>query len=261
MDQPDSVRIAARARQVLPLKTARLPDVYYYSSVSLCVLDAVFSIGARYESTEAVVKKYCQFYNLTRIRRDRSTLPPSSSQEPVSALVRRIEEKGALDFATHVVRNRQRTSARGGILKSEAADLFARTLVTHGVEYFQDLPPYEEGSGLELSLRAVHGQGSGISTGYFWMLAGSDQLIKPDRMIRGFLADTLLRPISIEESRRLLSEVTNILVDAFPHLTPRLLDYEVWRFQRAWLGAERGNVREPMIDGQDWSPRDNPTSH
>jgi len=242
MSQADAVRIAERARLVLPLKTARLADVYYYSSLSLCVLDAVFSIGVRYESTEAVVKRYCQFCNLARIRSDRSLLPPKASQEPVSTLVRRIEQNGPRHFATNVVCNSQRTSSRGGILKAEAAALFAKILVAHGVEYLQDLPRYEEGRGLEAALRTVHGQGSGISIGYFWMLAGTDKLVKPDRMVLGFLTETLQRRVEVAEAQRLLSAANDILIGEFPHLTPRLLDYEVWQFQRKEVKPNRDNV-------------------
>lgn len=228
----EPARIAERARKDLNLSTAKLADVYYYSSLSLCALDAVYSIGVRYESTEAVVKKYCEFYGLRRIRADRAGYSPRAAQEPLSRLVERISEHSAEGFATTVVRNRQRTSARGGVLKAEAVAAFAQVLTRHGVEYFDQVPAYDEGSALVSGLRAVRGQGSGISAGYFWMLAGSDDLIKPDRMILGFLKDTLSRDVSVSEACALLAAAAVILQAEWPHLTPRLLDYEVWLYQR-----------------------------
>jgi len=45
--------------EVLNLKNARLSDSYYYSSLPLCILDAVYSIGVRYTSTKNAVLRYC----------------------------------------------------------------------------------------------------------------------------------------------------------------------------------------------------------
>jgi hypothetical protein len=83
------------------------------------------------------------------------------------------------------------------------------------------------------------------------MLAGSDQLIKPDRMILGFLTDTLRRTPSVDEARRLLSEAAEILIDDFRHLTPRLLDYEVWQFQRARLQSGRDKINSEEDTARD----------
>jgi len=105
-------------------------------------------------------------------------------------------------------------------------------LLDNGIEYFDALPGYDESSRLLASLKGIRGQNSGISAGYFWMLAGSDDLIKPDRMILAFIADTLRRGVRVPEARQLLAEVSGLLRSALPHLTPRLLDYEVWRYQR-----------------------------
>lgn len=63
--------VAERVERVLDLAGARLPCEYYYSSVPLCVIDAVFSIGVRYGRVRAVVKRYCdhlEFLNHDLIR-------------------------------------------------------------------------------------------------------------------------------------------------------------------------------------------------
>ena len=218
---------------VLPLATASLPDVYYYNSLTLCVLDSVFSIGVRYEGTEAVVKRYCAAFGLNRIRASRPAWPPPAAQEPLSALVERVEAVGSIAFATTILRNRQRTSSKNGILKAEAAAEFARVLHGFGIKYFQDLPTFHDDGQVQAALRRVRGQRSGISVSYFWMLAGSEDLIKPDRMILGFLRETLGQAVSMEQATVLLRRATTILQREIPHLTPRLLDHEVWRFQRA----------------------------
>src|SRR6185312_10059202 len=74
-DTSDAARVAWRALDELPLAETVLHEAYFLSSLSLCVLDAVFSIGVTYESTTAVVRRYCEAYRLTRLRRDRSRPP------------------------------------------------------------------------------------------------------------------------------------------------------------------------------------------
>ncbi|MGP7818521.1 hypothetical protein [Niallia sp. 01092] len=47
----DETKISKFCEEVLELENATLPDEYYYTSVPLCVIDSVFSIG--------VSKKHC----------------------------------------------------------------------------------------------------------------------------------------------------------------------------------------------------------
>ncbi len=231
MPSPDAQKIAERAFRELPLATARLTEPYYYASLSLCVLDAVFSIGARYESTFATVRRYCQAFDLPHIRADWTAYPKRLDQESCSALVGRIEELGAPAFAA-AIGNRQRTSTRNGVLKAEAAGEFARVLSKFGIEHFQDLPAFAVDTGLEAALKAVRGQASGIAVQYFWMLAGSDDLIKPDRMVIRFLSDSLQRPVAVGEATELVREVTTVVKQTMPTMTPRLLDLVIWQAQR-----------------------------
>jgi hypothetical protein len=227
----DATRVAERALRELPLATASLSDEYFYSSLTLCVLDAVFSIGVLYESTSGTVRRYCHAFGVPLLRADRATLPPRIEQEPLSALVERCNELGADAFATRVG-NHQRTSPRNGVLKAEAVAQFAKTLRSFGVERFQDLQPMHSDEALDSALRSVRGQSSGIAVQYFWMLAGSEDLAKPDRMVLGFLSDALGRLVAMREATSLLQDAAAVLQREFPHITPRLLDHEVWRFQR-----------------------------
>ena len=85
---------------------------------------------------------------------------------------------------------------------------------------------------MERAVRAIPGQGSGVSLRYFWMLAGSDDFVKPDRMVLRFLQAALGRPVPVAEAQRLLSDAAEQLKAKYAHLTPRLLDYAVWQYQR-----------------------------
>lgn len=133
---------------------------------------------------------------------------------------------------TNIFANRQRTSARNGILKAEAVFRFASALRAHGVEYFQDITAAAKSTGLELMIRAIPGQRSGISLRYFWMLAGSDDFIKPDRMVLRFLEAALGKTVSTLEAQTLLEQTTARLRQTYPALTARLLDHEIWKHQR-----------------------------
>jgi hypothetical protein len=136
--QTEVLAIAEYARKVLPLSSAKLSDEYFYQSLPLCIIDAIFSIGVKYESTREVVRRYCEHTSQRRIRTG-VDFPPQTEQESVSSFCARPEQSDLISMAESVYQNRQRTSARSGILKAEAVLKFAKVLQTFGAEYFQDL--------------------------------------------------------------------------------------------------------------------------
>src|SRR5262249_14411279 len=123
--QDDADLVAAHADRVLPLASASLGDAYYYASLPLCVIDAVYSVNVRYESVEAVVRRYCQRSDLPRTRPDKPALPPREQQESVTAFCERFDDLGLVAMTKEVFGNRQRTSPRGGIPKADAVKQFA----------------------------------------------------------------------------------------------------------------------------------------
>ena len=50
--------LCTACESVLDLSSASLSASYYYDSLPYCVIDAVFSIGVKYTSTQNVVKNY-----------------------------------------------------------------------------------------------------------------------------------------------------------------------------------------------------------
>lgn len=234
----DAERVAAFAADRLALAGSQLCEDYYYQSLTLCVINAVFSINARYKAVQNAVQRYCGAFGLQRIRPDRTRLPPTGQQDSVVELCRRCDDLGAERLAAGVFCNRQRTSARGGILKAEAVCRFARVLAKHRINFLQDVPPAMESAAVEREVREIPGQRSGLSLTYLWMLAGSDDHVKADRMILRFLGRALGRKVETPEAQGLLTEATTLLIPAHPHLTPRLLDYEIWK-------AESGTADDP----------------
>jgi len=241
MMNDDAQRVAQYCLQVLPLESARLADEYYYQSLSLCVIDAVFSIGVRYSCVQNVVSRYCQYFGVRQFRRNRTSAPPScEEQESISSLLERFPNRGCGGMTEEVFKNWQRTSPVNGILKTEAVLEFADVLVKHRIEYFQHIPIAVVNDELEHDIRRIPGQTSGKSLWYFWMLAGEDGFAKPDRHILEFLKDALGRTVSAEQVQALLDVATDYLRFSFPDMTVRLLDNEIWKYQR-----ERVNTRGP----------------
>lgn len=224
--------IVAHADKVLPLNSVCLGEEYYYQSLPLCIIDAVYSIGVRYEGVKNVVARYCARFDLQRTRTTDSSFPPTHEQESLTSFCEKTERIGPANMTAEVYHNRQRTSPRNGILKAEAVYRFATVLRKHNIEYLQDMSGAAENTAIEKEIRSIPGQTSGISLKYFFMLAGSDDLIKPDRMILAFLGDAIGRIVSTSEAQDLLTAAVEQLNVKHPSLTPRLLDYEIWKYQR-----------------------------
>lgn len=225
-------KLLERLKVTLDFSTPPVSEEYAYQSLPLCVLDAIFSINAKYESTRKVVIRYCDHYGLQKVRKDPNTLPPIEDQESLSAFIGKINALGVEEFAKTVLANRQRTSTRKGILKSEAVLRFAQVLQAHKVEYLQDFGTIQGNESFEKAIKEIPGQGSGITIRYFYMLAGSDDFVKPDRMILGFLKEQTGRSCNPDQAQELLSRAANALRNEYPYMTPKLLDNLIWMYQR-----------------------------
>jgi hypothetical protein len=238
----DGVTIAGHAERVLPLANASLSDDYRYQSLPLCVIDAVFSIAINYSTVRGVVARYCAYTGQQRVRPG-VELPSYNDQESMSNFCNRPEQADVDDMASRVYGSRHRTSPRSGVLKSEAVLHFARCLQSHGIEYLQDVPSIADNQQFEVDIRGIKGQNSGVSLRYFWMLAGSVEFIKPDRMILRYLEGVLFRPVKVGEALPLLQAACVHLAKLYPSLSPRLLDYEIWKHQQAVGKAQQSEAR------------------
>jgi hypothetical protein len=203
---------------------------YEYASVPLCVIDAVFSIGVRYESTERTVTDFCTRYHWPRDGRGRE------KEHTISDLMRILQpyETRWEDMANEVFRNRQRTSTRSGILKAEATFRFSKTLRQFGIESFADVLKSGLRDDLRSAIKAIPGQGSGLSCAYFLILAGNENGVKADRMVTRFVADALgVKNVPSEKAEQLVREASALLRQDFPTLVPSSLDNKIWKFQRS----------------------------
>ncbi|WMJ82783.1 hypothetical protein ACS3UN_01935 [Oscillospiraceae bacterium LTW-04] len=223
----DVIKIASCCEQTLPLKESKLSNEYFYNSFPFCVIDAVFSIGVRYATTRNTVKRYCNYYNLKRLR-DTENFSPPGQQHTISELIHNIECVKIPYFTENILCNKQRTSSVNGILKSEAVLLWAEIFRQYEIETLQDFnQKYSEQ--LENMLKKVAGQSSGISISYLRMLAGNNNLVKPDRHIIKFLCQCTGRSVDKKEAQVLLEQVVKALCVTYHNLNVRLLDHIIWK--------------------------------
>ena len=227
----DTARIVADIRLLPGFATPIEYDEFRYASLPLCILDAIFSINARWEAVRAAVRRYADHYALP-LTHESGTLPLREDQATAHDLIQQITSLGPDRFASEVMHNRARTSSRGGILKAQAALDFAQVLNDHGIQTLQDMSEHLVDIGLESDLRRVHGQASGISTRYFYMLAGAHHLIKPDRMVIRYLTRVLERSVGTDEAQDIVSAAAAILESEKPGITAQLIDAAIWTHER-----------------------------
>jgi hypothetical protein len=212
------------------LKIPKLADEYRYASLPLCVVDAVFSIGVRYTSTQKVVSNLCEYAGWTRFFASREAR--GAGEYGIGDLNSMFDKFGAEGMAESVFQNRQRTSSRSGILKAEAVLLYCRTLIKAGINDFPDLD-VERREYAEAIILGLPGQSSGIAFDYFMMLAGDDNLIKPDRMVQRYVAhaldlDSVPQPRQAAILVRLAAKELRTRGQLW---TPLSLDNAIWRHQ------------------------------
>lgn len=227
--------VANAARTKLPLQDATPGDEHDYASLPLCVIDAVFSIGAKYASTKLVPRRWAEAQTPQWPKYRREATVEHSISDFLEAAAQFTHE----ELAINIFENRQRTSSTNGILKAQAATQFAAALQKAGIERFADM---EDGTKLELAealVRQVKGQSSGISFDYFRILVGAET-VKADRMVCRFVARAAgLEHVVPTAAKRAVIKAAAILKPAFTNLTVRLLDYVIWDYESRNAASNR----------------------
>jgi hypothetical protein len=221
-------RIAQYCEIHLDLQDARLSEEYYYRGLPFCIIDAVYSLGARYSSTREAVICFCDVQGLQRLRPKGSPYPDISEQYSVRLFEELLSHYSDYKrIAAELFDNRQRTSTRNGILKAEAVHRFARVLLLHQVNYFQDIPTVIHSKQFESNICSIPGQTYGTFLTYFFMLSGEENMVKPDRMVLRFLYRIIGDQLSQMNPHLWLSQALRILNEKFPKLILLELDHEI----------------------------------
>ena len=209
------------------------PRQQRWRSLSYCVLDAVWSIGAAYDTVVARL-----VWRVAAANGDSAPLVPLSERMPPDPLpLPELLAQYPTASVLQALTNGQRTSPRGGIPKADAALRYARIFIDHDVPDLtkaEHLLADETRCGqLDADLAIVPGEGmDGVRRGYLWMLIGNDELIKPDRMVLGWLARQG-HQVDATQARVLIKEVARELTRLRRPVTPWMVDHAIWIAERS----------------------------
>lgn len=224
----------------------------YWSSLPLCIIDSVFSIRAKYSGVIRVVNRWCESQE-PHWQGEVPSKPIGDRGPTLREFVEAIDghlKKCAYD---ELFGNRQRTSAKNGILKAEAVHLFAKALLDSGINSFSDLRDRSKLGMAEKRVLEIRGQGSGITFRYLLMLAGEDGYVKADTHLRRFVSDAIgadwKQLIPQERATELVMDAAKRLAARYPGLTPGGLDFAIWSFQRQRTKPVSCTV-QPLIRGK-----------
>lgn len=235
-----SVVTSARSLELAP-RTAR------WAHLSLCVIDATYSINAGYAGTSKTVYRYANFAGLSAVLLKGADLKekvsPRGDEQSLTGFMDSIGDLSDDDTtAREVYNNLQRTSPRGGIRKAAAVRQIAKILVAHRIETLADVSALmtapEHLGAVETDLAMVKGHGQALRMEYLWMTAGDDHHVKPDRHVLAWLKESVGRIVDVAEARKLLGEAAGIL-----GVTPWVLDHAIKASDRAarHTGVEPGH--------------------
>jgi hypothetical protein len=176
----DDVALQELAAAVVELDPQPRPRRWV--SLSLSIVDAVWSIGAHYDNVVTpLVRNLARKFGVTE--------PTVPGNQPLGVDPLPLNQLAALSVGElTALTNHQRTSTRGGILKSEAVLQHCNVFLDHHVNSLDDIPGLfadaERFAAVDKALRSIRGEGGhGIRRNYLWMVVGQDDLIKPDRMV------------------------------------------------------------------------------
>ena len=193
---------------------------YGYQSLSVCLLDCVYSLRARYyDVTVPLVQRYANMF---------MNGDPHGSGDTVSMLLHRMDDIGHLAFAEKVLINHQKLGGKKHIPKEEVCYQLARYLRDLHIETIEDFQHFESQEILEIVIRAVNGLGD-AGVNYLFMLAGDPNRCKPDVHIHHCIRDACGHDISNEDCQTLFTDAVTILHIQHPNLTVRGLDGIIWR--------------------------------
>jgi len=75
------------------------------------------------------------------------------------------------------------------------------------------------------------------------MLAGEENMVKPDRMILRFLWRIIGNQASQQNAQAWLSQALQILNQPYPTLTLRKLDHEIWKYEKSMASQSSRSLR------------------
>ncbi len=208
------------------------PNETFYKSLPICIIDAVFSIGVKYQSVEKATNTFLNYFGL-----DISRTFPIKNEYTIDNFISDMGTFSSFEEAAEKgFNNRQRTSTINGILKAEACYRVAEVFKKHNINTLEEFNTYPSKNALDLDILKVQGQGSGIMLKYLYMLAGKTNEVKPDRHMVNFMKKVFpslsMGSKDHNEIKDIMKETVSILNNKYPQLTERFLDVLIWEHMR-----------------------------
>lgn len=203
----------------LNLLNTKLGDEFFYPSLPIVIIDAVFSIRLDYDKqVRPLIEKYKNAYG---------------EKQTVSEFINVIKSIGIEKFADTVL-SKNKTAGQNSILKAEAVYKWAKILQSKGIEKKEDFGRLGQNGikELEKDFATIQGQGEAVIK-YFFMLCGNENLCKPDRHILRFLSNLTGTTVCENEAQAIMDDLVKELRTDFPDMTVRKLDYIIWKYQKS----------------------------
>jgi len=183
-------------------------EQYQYKSLSVCILDCVYSLRTKYYSvTIPVVDRYAKCY----LNNDKYC-----SRDTISSLIKNIDDCGGpSNFADQILKNHQKLGGKGKIPKEDVCYKLAKYLSYLHIDTLDDFRNFESQELLEVVIRSVKGIGD-AGTNYLFMLAGDPNRCKPDIHIHQCIVEVCGSDISNEECQILFTETVSLLKKKYP---------------------------------------------
>lgn len=197
--------------------------VYGYKSLSVCVIDCVYSLRARYyETTIPVVDRYAEYFMEGN---------KYSSGDTVSMLIEHIDGVGGIAKFADLLKNHQKIGGKIQIPKAEVCYQLAKYLKYLHIDTIEEFREFESPELLEIVIRAVKGMGN-AGVNYLFMLTGDSDRCKPDVHLHHCITDACGCDVSDEECQILLTDAVKMLNSKYPNMTVRDLDGVIWNKYR-----------------------------
>ena len=196
--------------------------VYGYKSLSVCVIDCVYSLRANYKGTIQVVDRYAEYFMAGN---------KYSSGDTVSMLIEHIDGVGGTAKFADLLKNHQKIGGKIQIPKAEVCYQLAKYLKFLHIDTIEEFRQFESTELLEIVIRAVKGMGN-AGVNYLFMLPGDSDRCKPDVHLHHCITDACGCDMSDEECQILLTDAVNMLHSKYPDMTVRALDGVIWNKYR-----------------------------
>lgn len=186
-----------------------------YQSLSVCILDCVYSLQASYSCAKNVVQNYADHY----LNGDKN-----SPNDTLYDFIDRIGDN-ATDFATNTLKNNQKLAkqCKASICKELARKLYE---LLH-INTLNDFINFQKIELLEIVIKSVNGI-KDAAMNYLFMLTGDQNRCKPDVHILHCVRDAIGRTVSPAECQFLFSASVSNLISINPNLTVAALDHIIW---------------------------------